>query len=223
MRTQNNQNTICLLILLLSLACFSSCISSQKMDAHVAQYYGNRLPKPNKMKANIEVSSAYPSNNAISSTVKKTTNILPLVIIWKYDYRHTCTLNPAIAVSGFSNGINSMSAKLAQKLNGRKLELTVEQVPNAFAIVDREMIVLFVHWDRIYVEPDTKDMVISYKVLENDAAVKTGKIRVKSPEHNRDVRFAQSWRSSATEYLSGYQANITSMSKSFVTKLLEEL
>lgn len=211
------------LVLLFLMGGFSSCLSSQKMDAHVAQYYGNRLPKPNKMKQDVVVNSAYPSEDDISTTVKKTTNILPLVIVWKYDYRHTCTLNPSIAVSGFSNVVNNMSARLAQKLNGRRLELTVEQVPNAFALVDRGMIVLLVHWDRIYIEPDTKDMIVSYKVLQNDTVEKTGKINIKSPEHNRNIRFAQSWRSSATEYLTGYQATIAAMGKSFVTKLLEEL
>ena len=90
--------------------------------------------------------------------------------------------------------------------------------------VDKAGILLFViHWDKILVEPDFKDLVVSYKVLQNGTVVKTNSISVKNDEKSRGIRFAQSWKSSTSEYLSQYNADIINMSKSFVNKLLQEL
>jgi hypothetical protein len=225
MKICENQNAPFFVAAFLFLFSLSGCLTSKKMDAYVAEKYGNQLPKQSKkMKSEIVVTSAIPlTDNKISKTIKRTSKVLPLIVYWQFDYRHTCVLNPNIAVSNFSNTINAMSGKLSQKLNGQQLELTVEQVPSAFAIVDKGHMVLLVNWDRVYVEPDGKDLVVSYKILQNNNEVKTGKIDIKSLEQNRNVRFAQSWRSSTSEYLAGYNANITTMSKAFVAKLLEEM
>ena len=215
---------ISFLIAILCSTFFTSCLSS-KMDSYVASRYGNELPKPKKSKAGITVNSVFPSaNNSISTTVKKTSHFLPLIVYFQFDYRHTCTLNPLIGVTQFTNAINSQSSKLSQKLNGQTLELTVEQVPSAFAIVDKGHLLLFViSWDKIYVEPDFKDLVVSYKLLENNNVVKKGKIDVKNHERDRGIGLFQSWRSSVREYLSSYDANMTTMSKDFVNQLLEQL
>jgi hypothetical protein len=226
MRTYKNQNVVYSIVTFIFLVSLSSCLTSQKMDAFVGEQYGNQLPKQNKkLKSEIVVTTVLPplKSNQISYTVKKTSQVIPLIVYWQFDYRHTCTLHPDIAVSNFSNSVNSMSGKLSQKLNGQKLELTIEQVPSAFAIADKGHIVLFIHWDRVFVDPDRKDLIVSYRILENDNATKVGKITVKSLEHSRNIRFAQSWKSATREYLANYNADISTMSKAFVTKLLEEL
>jgi len=90
------------------------------MDAYVSGQYGNQLPKQNnkKAKADITVNSIFSNDNSISTTVQKTSHFLPLIVYFQYDYRHTCTLNPAIAVSQFANTVYAQSGKLSQKLNG---------------------------------------------------------------------------------------------------------
>lgn len=226
MRIEKSQNWITLIVFAIVLSCCSSCFISRKMDVYVAEQYNNQIPKQDrKKKADITVNSVFQPDKAISRTVKKTSHFLPLLLYWQYDYRHTCTLNPAIAVSIFSNTVNSVSAKgLSQKLNGQHLELTVEQVPSAFALVDKEHMLIFLFsWNKLYVEPDFKDLIVSYKLFQNDNTIKTGRITIKNSEQNRGIRFAQSWKSSTSEYLTSYNANITTMSKSFVNKLMEEL
>lgn len=200
------------------------------MDRFVAAQYNNELPKEDKKKKNADISvvSGIAGNtNGVSSTVQKTSKVLPLIVYWQYDYRHTCTLNPAIAVTNFSNAINSLANKgLSQKLSGQKLELTVEQAPNAFALVDKSHMIWLVYafsWDKIYMEPDTKDLVVSYKILQNTNAIKSGKISVKNNMQNKDKRFFQSWKSATSEHLADYNANLTTMTKTFVSKLMDEL
>lgn len=219
---QKLQNFI---LFILALICLSGCLTSKRMDAYVASQYGNQLPKQSKKaKADITVNSVFHNDNSISTTVQKTSHLLPLIVYFQYDYRHTCTLNPEIAVTEFANTVHSQSNKLSQKLNGERLELTVEQVPSAFALVDKaHLLLLTISWDRIYVEPDFKDLVVSYKLFQNNNVVKAGKLDVKNNERNKGIRLFQSWKSSTREYLSEYNADVIAMSKSAINQLLEQL
>lgn len=195
----------------------------------MAEQYNNQLPKKDKkMKADITVNSPLPSDpDAISTTRQKTSKVVPLIVYWSLDYRHTCTLNPAIPVTAFANTVNSLAAKgLAQKIAGQRLELTVEQAPTAFALVDKSHMIWLVYafsWDKIYVEPDFKDLVVSYKLYNAANVAKAGKITVKSNAENKGLRFFQSWKSATSEYLGDYNANLTVMTRNFVNKLMEEL
>jgi len=213
------------LVLLLASTGFTGCLTSKRMDSYVASQFGNELPRLKKNKADITVNSVYSSaHDEISNTVQKTSHFLPLIVYFQFDYRHTCTLNPQIGVTEFANNVGSQYAKISQQLGGRTLELTVEQVPSAFAIADKaHLLLLVIHWDRVFVDPDFKDLVVSYKLLQNNSVVKTGKIDVKNHERDRNVGVFQSWKSSVREYLSTYNADMTSMSKEFVTQLLNEL
>jgi hypothetical protein len=228
MRT-TNQNSIARALLLLSVLFLSSCLTPQKMDKYVAEQYGNRIPKQNKIKkADINVSSIFPSpSNNISTTVKKRSNFLPLIVYWQGDYRHICTLNSSVAVNSFSNVVNTLTNKaLTEKLAGQRLELTVEQIPTEFALVDKARMIWLIYaisWDKIYMEPDFKDLVVSYKLLQNDTTVKTGKISIKGDAHNKGIRFFQSWKSATSEYLVDYNTNINTMSRAFMNQLAEEL
>ena len=199
------------------------------MDRFVAEQYNNQVPKGDKKKkADIVVTSAMLSDDkVISTTAQKTSKVLPLIFYWQFDYRHTTQLNPGIAVSSFSNALNTQLTKgLSQKLADQHLELTVQQVPTTFAIVDKAHIIWLVYaisWDKIFVEPDTKDLVVSYKLMQKDNTVKTGNISIKNTAQNKGVRYFQSWKSATTEHLADYNANMTAMTKAFVTKLMEEL
>ncbi|MBC7873668.1 MAG: hypothetical protein H7Y01_06720 [Ferruginibacter sp.] len=217
--------------LLLGVICIlPGCLTIQKMDKFVAGQYNNELPKQDKKKnPGITVTSSIPfATEDIATSSKKTSNMLPLLLYWQWDYRHTCTLHPAIAVGNFTKALNAQANKgLNQKLNGQQLELTVEQVPNAFALVDKAHLIFLVlyaiSWDKLYVEPDLKDLVVSYKVLQNGSTVKSGKLSVKNNQQNQNIRYFQSWKSATSEYLATYNQDITNMTRLFVTNLVAEL
>ena len=104
------------------------------------------------------------------------------------------------------------------------MELTIDQIPNSFAIVDKGTFVLIIiHWHKLYVEPDPKDLSVSYRILESGAEVKSGKITVNNIERNRGIRFAQSWKSSSSEFLTQYSLDVPEMAKTVVNKLMQEL
>lgn len=216
---------LCLACILLLL---SSCLTSAKLDKFVASQYNNELPKPSKKKkADIEVTSQLNSDNSqISTTTHKTDKFLPLLVYWKYNHRQSCILNSSIAVTNFSNAVNNMATKtLIDKLNGRKLELTVEQVPAAFSVVLKENMIWLIYafaWEKVYIEPDKKDLIVTYKLIGGEGD-KIGKVTVKNTEKNVGLRYFQSWKSATSEYLSEYNARFTTMTKNFVTQLTSEL
>jgi hypothetical protein len=57
------------------------------------------------------------------------------------------------------------SKGLKKKLNGQKLELTIEKVPTMFSLRDKGVMIYLVlaytGWEHIYIEPQTEDMVVS--------------------------------------------------------------
>jgi hypothetical protein len=215
-----------LVCLALGIVDFQSCLTPAKMDAYVGSQFNNELPRPpKKTDSSIVVTSSLHSDpKVISVTEKKNKNVLPLVLYWTYDYRHTCTLNTAIGTSYFQKAIYQQANKLRQKLNGRQLELSIDQIPNSFAIVDKgTLLLIIIHWHKLYVEPDAKDLSVSYRILQNGAELKAGKITVTNIEKNRGIRFAQSWKSSSSEFLTRYSLDVPEMAKTVVNKLMQEL
>jgi hypothetical protein len=218
------------IFLFFSMIFLSSCLTSKKMDAYISDQYNNEIPKVNKRKqvADIIYSPAFPSTTDNISTTAPHTKVLPLVLYWVIDSRHTSTLNSGIAATDFSNSVNTMAHKgLMQKLAGRKLQLTVEQAPASFSLVDKThaifLVIYAIHWDKVYIEPEVKDLVVSYKLEESDKTIKTGKITIRDMENNKSLRFFQSWKSAVSEQLTNYDSNVTAMTNQFVDKLMQEL
>ena len=223
------KNQIIFLTLSVTLFSFTSCLNPKKLDKYVAGEYNNELPRLNKKKkGNIEVvtpSSAASTN--ISTTVQKADKFLPLLFYWKHNHRQICSLNPSIANIYFTNNVNTMVTKaLLDKLGNGKLELTVEQAPATFSIVANEQMVWLIYaysWAKIYIEPGAQELIVSYKVIGTGDSVKTGRIVVKNADQIQGIRLFQSWKSATSEYLSAYNANLSSITKSFLAQLTLEL
>ncbi len=207
----------------------SGCLTTKKMDRFVADQYGNQLPKQEKKKnSDITVNSAIAANSeAISASSRKVSNVLPLIIYWQWTSKLTSNLNSSIPVSSFTKAMNLQANKeLNKKLNGQKLELTVEQIPAAFSIVEKGHVIWLIYaisWSKLYVEPDSQDLVVAYKMIQNDGAPKVGKITIKNIGQNQNIRYFQSWKSATSEYLAQYNQDISTMTKELIKKLMEEL
>lgn len=216
--------------LVIKIITFSSCLTSKKMDSYISGQYDNEIPKVNKKKQveDITFSSTLPATSTNISNTQPHTKVLPLLLYWNIDMRQTSTLNSGIATSGFTNAVNAMANKgLNAKLAGRKLELTIEQAPATFALIDKThaiwLLVYAIHWEKVYIQPEAKDLVVSYKCYEDDHTIKTGKITVKNSMNDKGLRFFQSWKSAVAEELVDYGTNVTTMSNQFVNQLMEQL
>ncbi len=162
----------------------------------------------------------------ISKTEKNTSGMLPLIVYWQFDYKNTCTLNPQIPLNIFNTTVHSYAPHgLRQKLQGRRLEMNVKQIPATFAIDDKGHMILFiVSWDIITIVPEDKDMVVSYQLLDsNNQSVKTGEVAFSALEKPIDLQMFQSLKKKTWAYLDQYDAEIAMMTKKLMDKLVTEL
>lgn len=118
----------------------TSCLGPRKINKWVAKHYNEIEPTPAPKKNAVPyisvTSPLLAADGPISVTEKKTTDLLPLLFYWQWDYKNTCTLNPKIPIDHFTTEIIAYANRkgLRQKLNGERVELSVENIPNVFAI-----------------------------------------------------------------------------------------
>jgi hypothetical protein len=208
----------------------SSCLGPKKIDKWIAKKYDNTLPQTKKKNDYVTVNAnvPYPGGNSISITESKTTNMLPLLFYWHWHYKNITTLNPQIGITTFANTVNNYANKsLKQKLNGKKIELTVDSIPTNFVIDDNAHMIWLIYaygWDYISILPLNKQMAVSYKIINTDNTVfKTGSVTIPNIGKGVPLQMFQSLKKKTGEFLDEYESNIAVMSKTIVDKISEEL
>jgi len=219
------------LIAIILLAGFQSCLGPKKMNKWVTKQYGDQLnaPVPKKMPDYLTVTSSLPMDGSEGSTgERKISHFLPLLVYWQWDDRLSCTLNPKIPVYNFTSTATNYAAKkgLKQKLGTQRVELHIDKMPSTFAIDDKAHLVWVIYavgWDFVSIQPEKQDMVVSYRVLQGDTEVKKGTITVTDINKPIPIGFYQSVKKKTWSYLEDYDANIATMTRTVIDKLVEEL
>ena len=205
------------------------CLTAKKVDNQVAKQYGEiSQPKKKKSHENIFItSSLITSDNKISKSETKTSNVLPFIIYNQWNYKNTCILNPQIPINNFISTVQTSTNKgLREKLSGQKLELTIDKIPNIFAINDKAHLIFFgyaIGWDDVSIMSEKVNMVVIYKLSKDGLETKKGTITIPYIYDKQRLGMFKSWKKATTEYLEQYDTNITEMSKLFVQKLLMEI
>ena len=207
------------------------CLGPKKINKWVSRHYDGAIPPvAGKTNESISITSSLsPADDRISNTEKKTSHFLPLLFYWQWDYKNTCTLSPKIAINNFTATVGSYAGKkgLKQKLHGQRLQLSVDQVPNTFAIDDKGHMIWVIYafgWDVLTVQPERTDLVVSYKLQQQDGTeVKKGIITIPDNDKGIVLKMFQSLKKKTGQYLDQYDTQVTAMSKAVVDKLLTEL
>jgi hypothetical protein len=207
----------------------TGCLGPKKIDKWVAEKY-IEPPAPQKKKHDqiVILSNQHFAGAELSTTVKKTSNMLPLIVYWQFDYKNTCTLNPVIAINIFTNTVLSYGNHgLQQKLNGQRIELTIEKIPTKFAIDDKGHLIFLIlaySWDYLTILPEERDFVVSYKVFDtNNQQMKKGEVMLTGSDKPIDVQMFQSLKKKTWAFLDQYDAGIAALSKHVVDKIVSEL
>ena len=216
-------------ILCTAIIFLSGCLGPKKINKWVAQNY-SEVPSPSKKKNDIvTVTSSVTVMNNLSETQKKTSNVLPLIFYWQYDYKNICMLNPQIAVNNFINTVMAYSNKtLKQKLNGKRVELNIQKIPNSFAVDDKGRIVWVIvyafSWEKLTVVPQDKDLVVNYTVFNSDNSVyKSGTESISNADKGISLGMFQSLKKKTFQYLDQYDESITAMSKKCIDQVALDL
>ncbi|WP_205511748.1 hypothetical protein [Longitalea arenae] len=208
-----------------------SCITARKVDRWVDKKYGDALTAPTRKNTEyITVSTTLPVAEQINSSTKKTSGrFLPLLVYWEWQTANTCTLNPKLPFNNFTNtALTYASSKgLKSKLNGRRVELVLTQIPNVFSIDDESHLVFVglyaFGWDIISVVPAKSEMVVSYKIFQDNTELKQGVITIPDLDKAIHVKIFNSVKRKTWEYIDQYNENITAMSKKAVDSLITQL
>ncbi len=221
-----------ILISCIFFTCFAGCLP-RALNKWAEENYHERINTPVKQKSDyitITTSLASPGNK-VAAIDRKTVNMLPLLFYWKWNSITTCVLNSKIPVNTFAaTVIPYANKKLKEKLNGSRVEFSVDKVPNTFSI-DRnnhlaDIIVIGVNWGTQSLQPVNSDMVVSYKIIKMDNTIeKTGIITIPDTSKNGVVigLLRESIKPPTFQYFYQYDANITAMAKLVVDKLVSEL
>lgn len=207
-----------------------SCSFPKKMDKWIGEQYGETVTS-NKPKANYFTiaSPLITADTKTSNSVKHPTKVLPLFFYWQFNYKVSSTLNPKVPMNSFVSSFTSYanSKGLKQKLNGQKLELTIDKIPTTFSfnddLRDINLLLAQIHWEKIYLLPESVDMAITYKLTKDNGEIKNGVINIADPNTVKQKRYFKRVKTATLEYLAQYDDNIKLMAKTAVDKMLAEL
>src|SRR5205807_10511695 len=97
MRKSSSALLFPVILLFCSLFLLTGCLGPKKTDKWVAEKYMELPPLSKKKHDQILISSNQAfAGTQLSTTVKKTSDMVPLIVYWQFDYKNTCTLNPFI-------------------------------------------------------------------------------------------------------------------------------
>ena len=120
-------------------------------------------------------------------SVKKGKNyFIPALVYWGVKESFNCNLHPIVPERIFNQACARYidSQGLVQKLNGRRLEVTLDTVPTRFTYSYdiNTIFLLFAYMTSTYqrIEPERGRLAISYKLYSGDVLEKEGKIGVGS-------------------------------------------
>jgi hypothetical protein len=219
-------------IFLLAAFCISGCLGPNKINKWVKTHYEPTDNSPSRSKTKndyLVINSPLITNDQpLSTTEKSTKNMLPLLFYWKLDEINICTLNPKIPVNMCMSNIKmyANSKSLKQKLNNNQIELTIDSIPHAFTLLDKEHLVWVIYafaWDQLSFIPEYTSMVVSYKILGDNAAARSGTITIPNNDKILNVKYLHSVRKTEGDYLDQYDENIKTMSRKVVDELIHEL
>ncbi len=209
---------------------FTSCSSGKYMDKQLVKQFSS-LPKINNAKngKNIVINSPLlVKSDTISTSISKFHSFIPLIIFWHYESDTYTTLNAQIPIAKFVSTIQTQQnlQRINEKLNGRKLELSIDTIPqNFYRYYNYNLVFLLIYfqWYSSGYKGLESNMVVSYKVTGLNNEVKKGAIHVPyNVDQIKDGLF-KSWTKGLSKYLEKYEDNISNMTNEFVEQLLREL
>jgi hypothetical protein len=217
---------IAFLAFLLSIT-ITSCITEKKMNRYVTSRYGETVKLQKLQSDYITINTTLNTENPVpSESTKKTKKALPFILYMRFYYQTSCTLNPIIPINQFNAAFSSYanSKKLGEKLKGRKLELSIDNLPLTFSFNDDYQFLIIIQWERIYLLPQNQEMVLTYKITGEGAGnSKIGTITIPDPNTLKGTRYFQSVKSATREYLTQYDEHIKTMAKTAVDELMKDL
>ena len=229
MTKKSKINLSCLILILAPILLFS-CSEAHFVDNASRRYYAEHSPTVAKTKTPYFVfktafnnDKEMPENPTTSKT--KLTKNLPLILYWDMRMNTYSSVNTFVPVNNLIASVNenAKATGLLQKLNGERIELTINSIPHEFNSFDKAQLYFLIIITNFYVEPQPSKLDITYRILNGDAEVKKGNITIDMDDQKQSLSLLKTRKRVYNDYFKHYDEAISAMGKTVVEKLNEEL
>ena len=212
---------------ILTITLLTSCIGTKKFTGFVEpKFQDKQLISTNE---NIIFDLTGLENTSASITSPKVkSQFIPAILYWQWNNTIKCEVNPTIVGQSFQENFlrYSDTLKVQEKLQGRKLEMKVEKIPNSFVYTHKGnsviLIIAYTVSDLEAIFPQEQDLVVSYKLTENGLTIKEGKLTTS----NKDQPIKNVWKSTKKFtwlYIDQFKQNNKILTKEIIEKLMTEI
>lgn len=216
-----------ILMPLLAITIFSSCISTKKYASYVAPKFESVPINRTNNNIKFDLTALHKSDTSIVAN-SLTSQFIPAILFWQWNKTIQCDVDQTIIGESFETDFLSIadSLKVQDVLKDRQLEIKLEEIPNSFIYTNKGQTIIFIvayAFSAIEaIAPKLDDVVVSYKLRENDAIIKQGKITV----FNTQKPVRNVWKSTKKftwMYVSQFKENNKRMTEDVINKLIGEI
>ncbi|MGA9639021.1 hypothetical protein [Flavobacterium sp.] len=212
---------------ILTITLLTSCIGTKKFTGFVEPKFQDKQLISTNENIIFDLTGLENTSASITSTKVKS-QFIPAILYWQWNNTIKCEVNPTIVGQSFQENFlrYSDTLKVKEKLQGRKLEMKIEKIPNSFVYTHKGnsviLIIAYTVSDLEAIFPQEQDLVVSYKITENGSTIKEGKLTTS----NKDQPIKNVWKSTKKFtwlYVDQFKQNTKIMTKEIVEKLIAEI
>jgi hypothetical protein len=220
-----------LLLVQLGILClFTGCLSTRRAGRIINERLQERpTPAAEVKKDYLDVrSSELVWLDTLARTRTMRSWCVPAIFYWGWGKTISCDLNPSVPTDILTAGILQLadSVDLRTRLDGARLELTIEHMPSRF-IYHSEMttvylVLAYVTTASETLRPDGEDLVVTWTTYRDTGMVKTGTITITEQDPGAGNVF-RSTRHFLRAYVDQYKDHVHRMGGQMMEQLLMEL
>ena len=221
------------LIVFSLLILLTSCLGEKKYADFVYNKYNSQTQAADLTKdapdyISVNTDSSINKLDTLVVAKKIKSQFIPAILYWQWENTIRCELDPRISIQTFNKYLFSYadSANLKERLNGQKLELSINDLPNSFVYTHKgNSIILLIAYtvnDTEAIIPENKDVKISYRLVKDNIETKKGTLLI--PDETQPMQ--NIWKSTQKftwSYMSQYDNNLQKLSKNVIDKILTEI
>ena len=174
----------------------TGCLTTHGLDKMVEHKISKQLITTNLLDTSHFVlkTDHLQSFEAPSSSQIQSSFFIPAIVYWGWENTLKCKVNNHYFINLFTDILNRKmkEAEWKDKLNDKKLEITIDSLPNQFIYSSKGMMIfLFTAYSYSFskvIQPENQEFRISYRLLQNSKALKQGSFWTKytRPEYPRN-------------------------------------
>lgn len=207
----------------------SSCIGTKRYTRYLSEGYKKSADTFKSSNPNIIFSQTPSIVDTISIAKNKKSHFVPAIIFWQWEKSIATTLAEKHQANKIQNfmALYADSLQLGQKLNGNKLQISIDSAPANFTYTSKGyfmyLFIAYITSVQETIKPEFSDLKLSYSLVDpTNSVIKKGVITVL----DTNMPAKNLWKSTKKftwKYLEEYEANVKLMSKQAIDKLSKEI